>query len=423
MSATRRLGIILAVVVLALALVGGIGWTALNPHRGQARVDDSTLPLDEVLSRDDALRDLDFVVETIRERHVWAVDGLPPAVATSWQAERDALPSRPTVLDVWRASSRILVALGDGHTFVGVPSKDYEHFDIDYVMVDGDLHVDMEGVPVPVRAINGVPAAHIVETNRQLTPADNDGWRAARLLARLQTDDGLALLGAPARGSYRVELAGPGYRFLAVAPDAEPVAREAPPAAGYEVDDRLAVLTVRRCEPDDQYEDVLESFFGEVAARGLERIVVDLRGNPGGDSRVTDLFVEYLDVGRIPSGSTKGRYGPWLVPLGDGTMQGRRQDPAFGGAVVVLTDHATFSSAADFATVLSDNGLATIVGEPPGSAPTGAGDIVVFRLPVSGLFMQVSYKEFVRADPTRGRSELHVDVPADPSGTVEQMLG
>lgn len=423
-AAAKRTWLVIGTVVLTLSLLVGIGWIVLNPHRGQAVVDDSTLALDQVLTREEALGDLDFVADVIRDRHVWAADGLPGAVAAAWEAERAALPDQPTVLDVWRASSRILVALGDGHTFVGVPHGDETPYGIDYAMVNGDLHVDAGDIRLPVASINGVPAADVVERNRRLTPADNPGWVEGRLVERLRYDDGLEFLGIPTAGSdYRVELvaADPAAAFLVAAP-AAPSDRSTP-VAEYTVEDDLAVFTLHRCEPDDSYRAALEEFFGDVAERGVDSIVVDLRGNPGGDSRVVNLFVEYLDVGEIPAGSSKGRFGPWVVPLGTGTMRGGAQAVSYGGEILVLTDHATFSSAADFATVLSDNGLATVIGEVPGSAPTGAGDVVIFRLPASGLFIQVSYKEFVRPDPDRARSELEVDIAADPSGTVREMIG
>lgn len=423
MSAWRRAAIALLGLFLALSLAAGVAWSHLDPHRGQAVVDGSTLSLDQELSRDQAVRDLDFVADTVRERHIWAADGLPAPFASAWDAERAAVPAQPTVLDVWRASLRMLVSLGDGHTFVAIPHLGDAPYGLGYVVVDGALHVVTDGKRVPVDSVNGVPAADLMERNRLLTPADNEGWLVSRLVDRLGHDDGLALLGAPTGAAGRVEIGLPdGSALFATRSGDESVVDEQVPVAEYRFEGDLAVLTVHRCDPDDAYKATLAAFFDEVAQRGLERVVVDLRGNAGGDSRVADLFVGYLDVGTIPSGSSRARYGDWVVPLGSGTVKGRQHDVVYGGEVVVLTDHGTFSSATDFAAVLSDNGLATVVGEPPGSNPSGAGDVVVFRLPGSGLFLQVSYKEFVRPDPSRGRGELAVDVPADPADSVEEML-
>lgn len=423
MGAAKRAGIVALVAALALALVVGVVWVRVRPHRGQATYAQTTLPLDHVLDRDDAVADLDHVAQTIRDRHVWAASGLPQAFEDSWRGEVAALPADPTVVDVWRGTQRMLVTLGDGHTFSAASTPGQEHYDADFRVDDGGLWVASGATMLQVHRVNGVDVHELVRRNRDLTPADNEGWVEQQLEERLRSSSHLALLGAPApSGGYTVDVidhAGEAAT-LAVQPGEAPP--EQGPSADYGIDEDLAVLTIHRCVVDEDYTAALEGFFTEVDARALQRIVVDVRDNAGGSSLVTDRFVEYLDVGTIPTGSTRGRYGPWVLPLGSGSMSGRAHPTAYSGDIVVLTSRATFSSAADFATVLSDNHLATIVGEPPGSAPTGAGDIVVFQLPNSGLFMQVSYKEFVRPDPTRARSTLEVDVAADPGGTVEEML-
>ncbi len=418
----HRRGIIAVLgALLALALLAGVGWALVNPHRGQAQVAPTTLPLEKMLPRGDAVVDLEFVAELIEDRHVWTTAGLPPGFDAATQAEIDALPTNPAVVDVWRATQRMLVALGDGHTFSGAVVPDEVAYAVEYRVLGGDLHVRVGEALLPVLRVNGVDAAELVRRSRELTPADNDAWAEHQLVDGLTSGTQLALLGASPSDGYVVEyLESDGVRVLRVGAGALPPGGG--PVAEFTVDDQLAVLTIHRCDPDDTYREVLAGFFQDVHDRALDRIVVDLRGNPGGDSRVTNLFVEYLDTGTIPSGSVKARYGDWVLPLGSGTMEGRKHQDPFGGEILVLTDHATFSSAADFAVMLSDNHLAQVVGASPGSAPTGAGDVVIFQLPHSGLFMQVSFKEFQRPDATRPRSILDVDIPADPGGTVEEML-
>lgn len=408
--------------ILVLALLAGVGWSFIDPHRGQARVGPTTLPPHQGLQRVDAVADLEFVADLIKARHVWTTQGLPPGFRAVTQTQVQSLPGDPTMVDVWRATQRMLVELGDGHTFSGAVVEDEVAYAVDYRMHGGSLHVRAGDALWPVLRVNGVEASDLVRRNRELTPADNDGWASQQLVDRLTSASGLALLGAAPQGDYVVDHTGAGgeERALSVRPGAVP--QQDVPVAEFVIDDDLAVLTIHRCDPDETYRDTLERFFHEVERLGLNGIVVDLRGNPGGNSRVTDLFVGYLDTGAIPSGSATGRYGNWVFPLGSGTMEGRKQDVAFAGEIHVLTDHATFSAAADFAVVLSDNHLARIVGEAPGSAPTGAGDVVVFQLPHSGLYVQVSYKEFQRPDATRSRAELEVDVPADPTGSVREML-
>lgn len=423
-SRLGRVVVYIVAVTAVLALLAGVGWLFVNPHRGEATAAQTTLALDHRLSREDAVADLDYLVGTVEDRHVWAASGLPDPVEQAWRAQVAALPESPTVVDVWRASGRILTALGDGHTFSAPLLPDDQAFGADLRIVDGQLEVRVGDGHRPVAQVNGVDVADLFARNRALTPADNDGWVEYRLLERFRTGAGLALLDAPPDGDYVITYQDArGGRGDLVVEKVERTDHTGDlPSAEYAVDGALAVLTVHTCIPDDTYRAALAGFFEEVHAGGLQELVVDLRGNGGGDSHVVDLFVEYLDVERIPSGSTKARFGPFVIPLGSRTMEGRKHAHPYDGEILVLTDHSTFSSATDFATVLSDNDLAQVIGEPPGSAPTGAGDVVVFELPTSGLFMQVSYKHFQRPDPTLPANILEVDRHADPTGSVEAMI-
>lgn len=73
-------------------------------------------------------------------------------------------------------------------------------------------------------------------------------------------------------------------------------------------------------------------------------------------------------------------------------------DLVFTGNVYALTSVFTYSSAMDFAMLLTDNNLGTIIGEASGNSPGSYGDITVFKLPKSGLIMQVSTKKWYRVD-------------------------
>lgn len=89
----------------------------------------------------------------------------------------------------------------------------------------------------------------------------------------------------------------------------------------------------------------------------------------------------------------------FIFPMGKGIMENKKYtELTFGGNVYVLTSSGTFSSAMMFAEYIKDNHLGTIIGEAPGNIPSGYGDITIFQLPESGLYMHVSTKKFFRAD-------------------------
>lgn len=66
----------------------------------------------------------------------------------------------------------------------------------------------------------------------------------------------------------------------------------------------------------------------------------------------------------------------------------------FRGNVYLLTSHNTFSSASSFAWAFKESGCGTVVGEETGGMSVHYGDIISFKLPHSGLAVNVSHKRF-----------------------------
>jgi len=88
----------------------------------------------------------------------------------------------------------------------------------------------------------------------------------------------------------------------------------------------------------------------------------------------------------------------------------------------VLISNHTDSSANWFATIVKENGLGTVVGEPTGNPPSHFGDVVFFTTPAIGLELTVSHKHFV--PPSKAPSEfvrtLTPDVTVET--TIEDVL-
>lgn len=132
-----------------------------------------------------------------------------------------------------------------------------------------------------------------------------------------------------------------------------------------------------------------------------------------------DAFLKYLPAESVLSYSGEIRYSDqareqrgyaWYDPVMrqviSGMTGGRTSplrpdspDDIFWGEVYVLTSGFTYSSGNWIAVVLRDNGLARVVGEPTGNAPSSYGDTLQFRLPNSGLDFTVSHKRWIRPQP------------------------
>ena len=119
----------------------------------------------------------------------------------------------------------------------------------------------------------------------------------------------------------------------------------------------------------------------------LERLVVDLRHNGGGDSEVLRPLLAGL-----------GRRPEWRGPR-----------------VVALIGNATYSSAMMNALVLRRDLGAVLVGEPTGQRPNSFGEVRSFRLPFSGLRVGCSTRRFrlVEGDPPSLEPDVEVPTTFD----------
>ena len=100
----------------------------------------------------------------------------------------------------------------------------------------------------------------------------------------------------------------------------------------------------------DQFEEAL----GDLEAQGMQGLVIDLRGNPGGSlTTVTDMLKLLLPEGTIVS--TKDKYGNTEEITCDGTHE-------FTKPLAVLVNQYSASASEIFSGAIQDYGTGTIVG-------------------------------------------------------------
>lgn len=180
----------------------------------------------------------------------------------------------------------------------------------------------------------------------------------------------------------------------------------------FKIDERnsVGIFTIPSCWYNERYCSLLNSFFERVFASGIENVVVDLRGNTGGNSMVANEFITYLDVDEYRSWDVAIRYGNHLEQRKNNICINEKKEKVFDGNLYVLTDLQTYSAGMDFAMLIADNHLGTLIGEPSGNLPDSYGDILQFQLPHSRLGLIVSYKKWYRVDLQKSGEPIMPDV-------------
>lgn len=412
--------IILASVIALAGVLFGVYSIFLNPYRG---TDGSviTAPLDTALTLEQAQTDLDFTYERICERHPAWLDGsdeLCARVHDIYIAEREALTDGMTVLELWQSCSRIAAAIGDGHTWVLSMPSERRYIDDFSALRDVTVtHIDRE------------PIEDIFARFREIYPCETDSYaRAVFSGSIVYSEDYLAWCGVDVSDGVTFTLEDAQgesgeHHFSFVLPEDSGESEYV--LCSWEIDEEhsIGLFDLNSCECSDVYLDSLEAFFAEVEKAGCSTVVVDLRGNGGGNSLVANEFLRYIDVESYREWDYAMRIGDMLIWDEAEVRPNRRHDNAFSGDVYVLTDVYTYSSAMDFAMIIGDNGIGQIVGEASGNMPDSYGDCLYFALPESGLRLSVSYKKWTRIDSEKSGQPLEPHIPCDPDYAYEKVCG
>jgi hypothetical protein len=142
------------------------------------------------------------------------------------------------------------------------------------------------------------------------------------------------------------------------------------------------------CVDPTGFRSTMQELWGLVEQQPVERLVVDLRSNGGGNSL---QFERYF-------------------------MPGLKKYPHLDDPqrLFVLIDRGTFSSASDNAARMKIDSKATFAGEPTGGSPNGYGEVRRFRLPNSGAQVSYSTKYFMNmnTDITSIEPDILVGIPA-----------
>ena len=158
----------------------------------------------------------------------------------------------------------------------------------------------------------------------------------------------------------------------------------------------------------------------EAVRGGTRQVILDIRGNGGGDSYTC---VQLLDA----LGMAPPDYGAYVrySPLAQQTYPqfyaqsegGERFAPDLSAAranpkveLAVLTDEDTFSSATMLAVYVRDGGLGTIIGRPSANRPSHYGDLLGLVLDNTGLGVRISHKQWLRPDQTDPSDTLTPDI-------------
>ena len=428
---------VINIVVLFVVFVG----TYCNPYRNSiwfyANPDYACQEYGTELTYDEAKADLDQAMKYLKNDHPLFIHGLTADVQDLYEQALAHLQEKENISinDLSREIEMIFSSLGDGHTHVGANYPEYHYLKYIY---GHNLAKD------ELVAVNGYSLEEIFEANRNAFSYETEEYGMRYIEMYLQSIEDLDYLGFDVEDGITytyMDREGSLFDETYYADDfltneeyweyndpdntRNSESNDAYEFVKYEImeSDNLAVLTLYSCEYNDEYKECLANMFREVKEKGIENVCVDLRGNGGGNSLVADEFIHYLDVDSYQTWGQDWRLGLLMISSKGSTLTNKKYtDLLFDGDVYVLTSTDSFSSAMDFAMLISDNNLGKIVGEPSGNKPRSYGDISVFKLKNSGLVMQVSTKKWYRVDESITDELIEPDIACDSEEALQVLV-
>lgn len=338
--------------------------------------------------------------------------------------------------EFYRVMIHTVAALKSGHTTVGLspaiqaeieglPRLPFEVKVLDFkAYIFRDYARDGRLAGKQIQSINGVPADRIIATMIASVSKDGDIQTSRqREIGHYFGENLITLLGLKA--PYDVVLTGSGSMQLAGLRHEDFVRLSKTPSkefAELEFLDEGKIAHINYPMFGDKVEEgdaFMKQSFESIQSKGTRALILDVRGNPGGEDELGERLCSYLidkpfryfdDIHvnrwngsftlakytephrdcKVPDGVAELRADGRAHTIGE-PLLGLQQPskPVFTGPVFVLIDGGSFSTTADFLAVLDFHHRATFIGEESGGGYYGStsGSTARISLPNTKLIL------------------------------------
>jgi len=401
---------------------------------------------------------LDFVVSKIQNAHPKALEGIPSEVQQAMSEAREKITASLNQHELFFVLAEMLASLHDAHSFIEVKKENLENYffiDLPFVWLEDGIVITKDTEYLRrgdlILDIAGKKENEIMNGLRRIISTENNYHIKATVTEKLIRNDFLKQLGLlDKKNKVQLKIERSGKTQKVVLPlgsrGSEVSQRQ---WFGYTIESKqsLGIFYLDRCDYSAEYALAVKNFFEEVAQEKTRTIVIDLRQNIGGNIIAGIEFMRYFkqdyrsfSVDQRRSAEFDKQYqnfvsGQFLQLLQafeidiekdhfiipgmaiKTAMQSLLIEPEikdnlrFDGNIYTLISPVTFSSGNLFATLMKDNNLGKVIGEPTGNAINMHGQELSFEIPGTPFRLNLASSLNVRADESKpNESALFPDV-------------
>lgn len=369
-------------------------------------------------------------------------------------------------IDFYRKVAPIISKLNDGHTtsFPGLSLNNYisngnKFIPIDIDVEDGNLVISKvfgesshlhEGHVI--LSINGLSSNHLIETMKKYVSGEDEQVKSDMITTYFRFflwiifdfRDSFEITYLEGSAQASTVLAGVTYDEIGRELERD---RDSLNNSRLVYENDYAVLSLPTFENYDHEKDLISQYFEDIRDKNIRKLIIDLRVNGGGDSRVGDTLLSHLiskpfrQFSKIQikiSEPIKEYYrsdkyirdyykvfNPQILLDVENAIcgdlvefEGQDVQPSniqYDGEVILLTSKKTYSSATCFTSAFVDYKIGTLIGESPGGYASSYGDQYLFTLVHSGLEVIVSHKYHIRPNGDPSLSKIMPDIQVNNS--------
>jgi len=396
----------------------------------------SHLPIDYILNEDKMRKDLDFLVQILKEVHPATYYGFSEKQRKIINKAYEKIKTPMSVDNFYFVLNTILWSFNDAHTSLWYKlSENDKILDVPIIWLKDGLYIsedrEMFKKGDKIIEISGKTPGQILMMLEQIIPSENIYFIKARAETELLKEVYLKKLNLVNNGFVTIKIRRNWNILTFKVPLVKYTVSDKKKDEQFvnyyiDKDSNIAVFKLDKCIYDIKYIKAVKNFFQEVSENKIDKVIVDLSKNPGGNSRVVYEFLRFIDVDDIRTYGWIIRYSKQLseklfltkkegLERFESTLYKNnkfyKKSILFNGKTYVMISKYTSSSAIIFATTLKDNNIAKIIGEPSGNSPSHFGSIITFRLPVTNFIFSVSTTKLLRPQKDeRDKKTLFPDV-------------
>lgn len=406
------------------------------------------------------IEDFHFLLKTLKSVHPGFETFTHQSVIQNKIKEiEQRLPTCETPIDFYKMVAPLIASFKDGHTSC-FPANDYAKliaaqktlfpFYLNFQEKRAFVTKIYQQTPIQIgaeiTAINDTPIKNIIENLLPLISAETEKIQLTflqnyfRPLLSLiyEMTDHFQVTYQQGKETKKIAINGVSHETITKTHQLE-----SPNFFHFEINGEIAIIKITNFYNYDEFKHFAKNAFTQIKNDKITKLIIDVRDNSGGDSRIGEELLKYVSahpfrqysaINIKVSEEIKQYYrtnehirnyyettAPHILEdvekstVGETITYEMEYVAAynalhFSGKVNVLTNARTYSSATNFVAAIKDYKLGMIIGDTPGGYATHYGDIYMFHLPKSHLQIIVSHKEHIRPSGCEKHEEITPDV-------------